>query len=248
MQLTVLGASGRYLSPLGAGTSYLVRDGETRVLLDCGNGTSIRLGHELGDAKLSGVVVSHFHLDNVADLFPVAFSLAPGTPILVPEGARPRLADLLRAYSMDRSWIENARVTGVGKGSVEQVGDLTLRFAKAGHGCPGVAVRVESAGGTLVYLGDTGERPWLADFARGADLLVAHTLLLDRDEGRITRTNLTAGAAGRLARKAGVERLALSHIPFYANADESAAEAKRAFGKETIILAEGQRLPVQNKA
>lgn len=248
MELTVLGASGRYLSPLGAGTSYLVRDGDTRLLLDCGNGTSIRLGHELGDHKLSGVVVSHFHLDNVADLLPVAFSLAPGTPLLVPEGARPRLADLLRAYSMDRSWIENARVTGVGKASIEALGGLTLRFAKAGHGCPGVAVRVESPRGTLVYLGDTGERPWLADLARDADLLVAHTLLLDRDEGRITRTNLTAGAAGRLARKANVKRLALSHIPFYGSAEESLAEAKHAFGGETLILAEGQRLPVRSMA
>lgn len=240
----MLGASGRYLAPLGAGTSYLVREGDTRVLLDCGNGTSIRLGHELGDAMLSAVVVSHFHLDNVADLFPVAFSLPSGTPLFVPEGARPRLADLLRAYSMDRSWIQNARIEGVGKGSEHVVGSFSLRFARSGHGCPGVATRVESASGTLVYLSDTGHRPWLADFARGADLLVAHTLLLDRDEGRITRTNLTAGAAGRLAREAGVRKLALSHIPFYANAEESHAEAKRAFGGETLLLAEGQRLDV----
>lgn len=249
MELTVLGASGRYLSPLGAGTSYLVRDGDTRLLLDCGNGTSIRLGHELGSETLSGVVVSHFHLDNVADLFPVAFSLPPGTPLLVPEGARPRIADLLRAYSMDRSWIQNAYIRGVGKDSEHIVGSLRLTFARSAHGCPGVAVRVTSASGaSLVYLGDTGERPWLVDFARDADVLIAHTLLLDRDEGRITRTNLTAGTAGRLARAAGVRKLALSHIPFYANAEESHAEAKSAFGGEALILAEGQRLPVRSTA
>lgn len=241
----MLGASSRYLSPLGAGTSYLVRDGDTRILLDCGNGTHIQLGHELGDAKLDAVVVSHFHLDSVADLFPVAFSLPPQTPIVVPNGARPRLADLLRAYSMDRTWIANARIVGVGRGSGLDVKSLKLDFERAGHGCPGVATRITSANGTLVYLSDTGPRPWLVDFARRADLLVAHTLLLDRDKGRATRTNLTAGAAGRLARQAGVSRLALSHIPFYANAEESHAEAKAEFGGETIILREGQRMAIR---
>lgn len=245
MDLTVLGASSRYLSPLGAGTSYLVTAGSTRLLLDCGNGTSIRLGHELGDAKLDGVLVSHFHLDNASDLFPVAFSLPRGTPILVPEGARPRIHDLLRAYSMDRTWIQHAVVQGVAQNSWHRIGGLTLTFAKTGHGCPGVATRIASEAGTIVYLGDSGPRPWLADFARGADLLVAHTLLLDRDDAKLARTNMTAGEAGRLAREAGVARLALSHIPFYANAEASHAEAKAAFGGETLVLHEGQRVGVR---
>lgn len=245
MELTVLGASQRYLAPLGAGTSYLVSDGDARILLDCGNGTSLRLANELAGRSLDALVVSHFHLDTVADLFPVAFSLAQGTPILVPEGARPRIADLLRAYSMDRTWIQHARIEGVGRGATHDVGHVRLAFDRTGHGCPGVAVRVESASGALVYLGDTGPRPWLADFARGADLLVAHTLLLDRDAGRITRTNLTAGEAGRLAKEAGVARLGLSHIPFYGDAEESHAEAKAAFGGEVLLLKEGQKLPMR---
>lgn len=244
MDLTVLGASSRYLAPLGAGTSYLLRHGEAALLLDCGNGTHMRLAHELGERKLSGVLVSHFHLDNVADLFPVAFSLPQGAPLYVPRGALPRLADLLRGYAMDRSWMENARILGVGKESEHEVEGLRLTFAKAGHGCPGVATRIEADGRSLVYLGDTGPRPWLAAFARGADLLVAHTLLLDRDEGPARETNMTAGDAGRLAREAGVGKLALSHVPFYRNADESVAEAKEALGGEVVLLKEGQRLAV----
>ena len=245
MDLTVLGASSRYLAPLGAGTSYLLRHGDARLLLDCGNGTHLRLAHELGDARLDGMLVSHFHLDNVADLFPVAFSLPKGAPLYVPRGALPRLMDLLRGYSMDRTWIENARVVGVGRDSSHEVSGLRLDFAKAGHGCPGVATRIETEGGALVYLGDSGPRPWLAGFARGADLLVAHTLLLDRDQGEVRETNMSAGDAGRLAREAGARRLALSHVPFYRNAEESVAEAKEAFGGEVVLLREGQRLDVR---
>ena len=245
MDLTVIGASSRYLAPLGAGSSYLVTDGETRVLLDCGNGTSIRLGHELEGAPLSAVVVSHFHLDTVADLFPVARALPLSTPIFVPDGARPKLAQLMKAYGIDRPTRERTLIEGVSRISVKDVGTLRLTFERSAHGCPGVAVKLASPSGTLVYLSDTGPRPWLVDFARGADLLIAHTLHLDRDGGRATRHNLTAGAAGRLAREAGVSRPALSHIPFYANAEESHAEAKAAFGGEVMVLREGQRLPVQ---
>ena len=245
MDLTVLGASSRYLAPLGAGTSYLVTQGDARALLDCGNGTHLRLAHELGDARLDAVLVSHFHLDNVADLLPVAFSLAPGTPLIVPSGARPRLGDLLRAYSMDATWLAHARLEAAAPGARVDVGPFAFTFARADHGCPGVATRVDAPRASLVYLGDTGPRPWLADFARGADLVVAHTLLLDRDEGPARETNLTAGDAGRLARAAGARRLALSHVPFYANADESVAEAKReAGGAEVVLLREGQKLRV----
>lgn len=239
-----MGNSARYLLPLGAGTSYLLSDGDTRLLLDCGNGIAPRLAGELGDARLSGVLVSHFHLDNAADLFPVVFSLPPRTPVVVPQGALARLMDLLRAYSMDRSWLAHANIEGVTARSRVSVGAFDLTFAKTAHGCPGVATRIEGPRGTLVYLSDTGWRPWLAQFARGADVLVAHTMLLDRDEGPAQETNMTAGAAGRLARAAGVQKLALSHIPFYANAEESVAEAKENFGGEALVLREGARLRV----
>lgn len=240
----MLGNSARYLAPLGAGTSYLLREGDTRVLLDCGNGTHLRLAEELGDARLSAVVASHFHLDNVADLLPVVFALPRQTPVFVPQGALARLMDLLRAHSMDRSWIQNARVEGVTARSRFQVGPVRVRFAKASHGCPGVVSRLETPTESLVYLGDTGMRPWLPEFARDADLVIAHTLLLDKDAGSVRETNLSAGDAGRLAREAGARRLALSHIPFYGSAEASRAEAEEAFGGEVVVLHEGQRLRV----
>ncbi|HUR70130.1 MAG TPA: MBL fold metallo-hydrolase, partial [Candidatus Thermoplasmatota archaeon] len=143
MDLTVIGASSRYLAPLGAGSSYLVTEGSTRILLDCGNGTSIRLGHELQDEPLSAVVVSHFHLDTVSDLFPVAQALALQTPIFVPEGARPKLQQLMKTYGIDRPTRERTLLEGVSRVSHKQVGSVKLTFERSAHGCPGVAVRLE---------------------------------------------------------------------------------------------------------
>lgn len=248
VELTVLGASSRYLAPLGAGTSYLLRHGETRVLLDCGNGTHLRLAETLRGAPLSGVLVSHFHADNVADLLPVLHGLPPEAPLIAPRGAAPRLGEILRertaARSPPRASAGGGRLVAVGRGATVDVGELRLTFSKGAHGCPGVVTRVEAPDACLVYAGDTGARPWLADFARGADLLVAHTLLLDRDAGDARATNLSAGDAGRLARDAGAARLAVSHAPFYRNAEEGLAEARAAFGGEVVLLREGQRLVV----
>lgn len=246
VELTVLGNSSRYLAPLGAGTSYLLTSGKTRLVMDCGNGTSMQLARELGDAKPTGLLVSHFHLDNAADFLPVAFALPKGAPIIVPRGAMARVGDLLRAYSMDSKWLEHVRIVGVGRGDTALVGDLRLDFVKAGHGCPGVATRITGPERrSIVYLGDTGPRAWLADFARGADIILAHTLLLDKDAAAdVGRTNLSAGAAGRLARDAGASLLALSHIPFYGDAEQSLAEAKAEFGGEVRLLREAQRVRV----
>lgn len=244
VELTVLGNSSRYLVPLGAGTSYLVSHGDARLLLDCGNGTHLRLAQVLEGRALDGVLVSHFHLDNVADLLPVAFSLQAGTPLVIPTGAKARLADILRAHSMDKSWIQHARLEGVTRASRLQIGPFTISFCNVGHGCPAFGVRLDAGGESLVYLADTGPRRWFADFARGADLLLAHTLLLDKDEGEARRTNLSAGDAGRLAREAQVAKLALSHIPFYGSAEASHSEAKSAFGGEVVVLHEGQTVRV----
>ena len=39
MELTVLGASGSYGSRSGACSGYLLREGDTTIWMDCGNGT-----------------------------------------------------------------------------------------------------------------------------------------------------------------------------------------------------------------
>lgn len=241
MELVVLGNSSRYLVPLGAGASYLLREEETRLLLDAGNGTARRLADEPEGARLSAALVSHFHRENLADLLPVAFALPPGAPLLVPQGALAKLMDVLRAQGHGQ---RAPHVEGVTARSHLNVGPLSIRFAKGSHGCPGVATRIDAPSGSLVYLADTGMRAWLAEFARGADLVVAHTLLLDADAGPSRETNLSAGDAGRLARTAGATRLALSHVPFYGSAAESLAEASAAFGGEVVLLKEGMRLAI----
>ncbi len=250
VQVTVLGNSSRYLAPLGAGTSYLVEtdDRRTRVVLDCGNGTHLRLAAMLHGARVDALVVSHFHVDNAADLIPViSGGMRAGGPVFLPRGAEWNLDTMLRSFNKDRSFVADARVAvdEVMPGDHRVVGDMVLSFGEAHHGCPGVTVRLEADGRALTYLSDTGPREGLVEMVKDADLVLAHTLLLDRSgPAALCETNLSAGAAGRLARSAGARRLALSHIPFYGDDAESLAEARAAFGGEVLVLREGQTVVV----
>ncbi len=247
MHFRVLGNSSRYLSPLGAGTSYLLESTSgARVVLDCGNGTHTRLARILGGAKVDAVLVSHFHVDNAADLLPILFGgVKDGAPLFLPRGADLNLAHFLKTFDMDRSWIDRVRVDEVSPGDLREVGDIALTFGDAHHGCPGVSLRAEADGRSLVYLADTGPRASLAGFAKRADVILAHTLLTDREaDGVIGETNLSAGAAGRLARDAQAGRLALSHVPFYRAAEESLAEARAAFGGDAFLVQEDSLVEV----
>ena len=61
LDVTVLGCSGSYAAPDGACTGYLVRGGDTNVLLDCGPGTLANLQHHLPIRDLDAVVITHSH-------------------------------------------------------------------------------------------------------------------------------------------------------------------------------------------
>ena len=93
MQLTVLGCSPASTNPGGASSSYLVEDGQTRLLLDCGSGSFGRLIQYLDPATVDAIVISHMHADHTLDLIPYRYALsfaggAPPKPALYlpPEG------------------------------------------------------------------------------------------------------------------------------------------------------------------
>jgi len=101
-------------------------------------------------------------------------------------------------------------------------------------------------GRTVVISGDTRPHPALERLAQGADLLVHEATFSHEDLARARETgHTTAREAAELAARAGVRRLALTHIsPRYSReAPELLAEA-RAFFPETVIARDGLELEV----
>jgi ribonuclease Z len=97
------------------------------------------------------------------------------------------------------------------------------------------------AGAKLAIVGDTEETS-LVEPVRDADALVIEATFLERDAALArARGHLTAAAAGRLARDAGVGELLLTHISGRYSPEEILAEAADFF-PETRVVADFDRI------
>src|SRR5690554_5234769 len=99
VQVTTLGGAAAWPNPGQGCSSYLVRAGDTLVLLDCGPDTLHVLRAQIDLARLSGIVISHFHADHTIDLVPLRYALVYGPmdvqekiPLWLPPGGDDFLA------------------------------------------------------------------------------------------------------------------------------------------------------------
>src|SRR2546430_17493565 len=91
MHLTILGASPATQNPGGACSSYLVRHGETTLVLDMGSGAFANLHRHVAPDAVDAVVISHIHADHMLDLLPYRYwlDIVAGRAVPLP---RPPLA------------------------------------------------------------------------------------------------------------------------------------------------------------
>ena len=75
MRLTVLGKSPSWQDAGGACSGYLIEDGDTAVVVDCGNGVFSKLRRFRDYTRVDAVVISHLHADHFLDLVPFAYAL-----------------------------------------------------------------------------------------------------------------------------------------------------------------------------
>src|SRR5919205_2931054 len=75
MRLTVLGKSPSWQDVDGACSGYLVQEGDTSVLVDCGNGVFSKMRRYLDYTEVDAVVISHLHADHFLDLVPFSYAL-----------------------------------------------------------------------------------------------------------------------------------------------------------------------------
>ena len=232
MKLTVLGCSGSAPGPESSSSSYVVEHEGFRVLLDLGSGSfGAMLRHHSVD-DIDAVVLSHLHPDHCADLAPMIVALRYGPfrrrvlPVYGPEGTLPRIGRIYEPIEIPEpvddvlEW--RPQVAG-------ELGPFTLRFAPMNHPVPTAAVRLEVAGRSLVYTGDTGVSDALVDLARGADVLLSEATYRDSDP-YVPNLHLRASEAGAHARAAGVDRLIVTHVPPWGSRDTAVAEAGETFG------------------
>jgi ribonuclease BN (tRNA processing enzyme) len=256
LTLTILGCGPAAPNPGGACSAYLLRQGESAVLMDCGSGSAGRIPLHAPVNRLQGVAISHLHPDHYFDLVPLYYMLRFGEPrpanldsrltVYVPPGGREflsRLGELIAARPAMLEDVFDVREYAPNRETV--IGGLTFTFHPVQHYIPSHAIRVRSADGpALVFSSDVAPCPALIEAARDADLFLCESALLDpsqQDEpDPRLRGHMSAAEAGQAAMAAGVRRLLITHYRSGETNDlQHLAAASRSFGGPVELAREG---------
>ena len=214
-ELTVLGAGPAWSDrPGSSGAAYLVRGGETAILLDLGQGSFPRLIDAIEPSTLDAVLISHLHPDHFIDLVPLrhylAYQLDPPRTVRVVAPAG--LADRIDALH-DRPGFTAATLACEPYPTTPfTIGELTIEARRITHTADSHAVRVGRDGHSgLVYSGDCGVASDLAPLIRPGD-----TLLVEVSFGvgpvPAGSLHLDAPAIANLVSTARPGRVLLTHL------------------------------------
>lgn len=259
MRLTVLGKSPSWQDAGGACSGYLVEDGDTAVLIDCGNGVFSKLRLHRDYTEVDAVVLSHLHADHFLDLVPFAYALTyaprqqpvpvhvwPGTDnparpnLYAPPGARGVFRRVVGAWG-NEDLIEKAfHLEEYDESQALQIGPIRVRFHAVPHFTETYAMFLQSAngGGCIAYGADSRPTDELTDFARGSEVLLIEATL-PRPERTGERGHLTPREAGEHGKAAGARRLVITHISDELDPAWAQEEASAGFGGPVEVAREG---------
>jgi len=242
VRVTLLGTGSPLPDPHRAGPATLVQAGGLHLLFDCGRAVVMRLaGAFCGPALLHGLFLTHLHSDHTTDLNDVlttrwAMSPEPAPlEVVGPPGTDQLVARTLHmletdigyrlAHHADLNWEPPTRVTEVADGPVAldalAAAGVTVTAAPTDHRpvAPTVGYRVEHEGRVLVLAGDTVPCDGLDRLLEGAHTYV-QTVVRDDIIRQFPMQRFvdvcdyhsSVVQAAQTARRAGVERLVLTHM------------------------------------
>jgi ribonuclease BN (tRNA processing enzyme) len=220
LRLTVIGCGTSQPQPDTPASGLLVESGDTRLLLDCGQGVISRLQQRLDPRSLSGVIVGHLHADHYIDvvglryLFPWGEPVADRLPVYLPPSGRDHMTNLASAISERPTFFDDSyEVIDYAADASFSVGELRVRMIPGLHYVPAWGVELTSpAGRRIVYAGDTGPNDELVHVAQGADLFVCEATLASSAHDDVKRGHLTGDEALDIAQAAGVAQTILVHF------------------------------------
>jgi ribonuclease BN (tRNA processing enzyme) len=237
LTLTILGAGPAAPNPGGANSGYLVRQGDTAVLLDCGPGTAGQIALHVPPEQLTGAAISHFHPDHYFDLVALYYLLRFGPPrdaplpVWLPPGGRDFLDRFGQLVADRPRMLED--VLSLREYPIKEpvrIGGLQFEFHPVKHYIPAYAMRVTDPAGTvLVFSGDVAPCDELPRAAIAADLLLCESALLDGsqdDKDPSKRGHSSAAEAAAMATAAGAKRLVITH--YRSGADNDAHHLRTA--------------------
>lgn len=234
MRLTVLGACGAWPDAGQACSGYLVEQDGFRLLLDLGYATVPRLLERATADQVDAVFISHGHPDHCADLNPLlrARALRDDPPAPLPVYALPGALDAVLA--LDRpGMLDHAYVLReFGAGDRLDIGPFRADTRLLPHWLPNAGLRLATGDHVLVYTGDSGPSPMVAELAYHADLLLAEATYVDHVPEDARPYLSSARTAGQQAADASARRLLLTHLQPGTNPSAAHAAASDTYDGE----------------
>ncbi|UNC92386.1 MBL fold metallo-hydrolase [Candidatus Contubernalis alkaliaceticus] len=213
MKITVLGSSGPYPDAGGNCSGYLLEGSETKVMLDCGNGTFSVLQNYTDFFELDAVILSHLHMDHIADCFVVRYAFETAQvlgkrkdPLKIYAPAKPfELYNMLKYKDVVELFPIDHRLQ-------LSIKEFELSFLPTVHSLYCCAVKVNQGNSKMVYSADTEYFDGLADFVRGANLFLCEANYTSEDLSLGRKNHLASFQSAQIAKKAEVDRLLLTHL------------------------------------
>jgi ribonuclease BN (tRNA processing enzyme) len=242
--VTILGSGTCVPSLARSSPAILVSAGRARILVDAGSGTLHRLV-AAGETvfEVTHLLLSHFHPDHTGDLPGFLFANKyPRQRRRVPLrliggcGLARFFEGLTAAWGQ---WLQLPKelfaLTELATDATDRyvAEDFTLTSCPVVHNPESLAYRITGPDGlSVVCSGDTDECETLVELARAADLLVCESALPDALK---VPGHLTPSLAGRIAARAKVGRLVLTHLYPECDAVDIAAECRRTWSGPLIV-------------
>lgn len=236
--LTVLGSAGSHPGVGRMCSGYLLTHTNThtstRILIDAGNGATANLQRYIAFEQLDAIVLSHRHIDHIADMIGMFYALryAPESHGPIPVYAAEEVADTLASILQRDSKNDLAGTftfTTLTNDTAVTINDVTLTAISAVHSVPAVSVKFVADDTTFVYSGDTAANPELVTFARHADVFLCEASWTGDATHYPGGIHLTATGAGEHARDADVKELILTHLVAAADPLVALQEAQAAY-------------------
>lgn len=255
MKLTVVGCAGSFPHADSPASCYLLEHDGARIVLDLGNGSlgALQQYVDLDDPDaLQGVVLSHCHIDHMADLaslyvvrnYHPSVRFAP-LPVVGPAETRERLVGIYG--TADPSALDAVLTFGSLDQSPVDLGPFRVEAVRAAHPVEAYCVRVTSTDGVSVtYSGDTGPTARLDALASGTDVALFESSYHDDDHP--PDLHMSGAEAGRAAASADAGLLVLTHLSAWTDPVRALAGATAAFDGPIELARPGLTVTIDGRA
>lgn len=249
LRITVLGSGTVIPSNGRRATALLVEGGGERLLFDLGPcvlealedaGTTFR--------SIDRVFITHFHPDHTLGIGHLLAAINNDRvgigdrelPLYGPDGLSVFMERLRALYPSLVCGDGCLRLVEVSGGDCPVGGEVRVVADQAIHGGrSALSYRIEHAGASMVYTGDTEYSERVAELARGVDLLVAECSFPDDQPAR---GHLTPSGVGRLASRARVKAVVLVHMYTLFGRTDPAALVRKHFGGSVTAATDGMTI------